>query len=408
MRKAFLLALATYRRQVRSPSFILLTFGLPLVIIAFVGVAAAMEFGEREVTLGYVDETGTLADVSAIERRGLHVVMRRYHDRNAAVDGYVGREISGFLVIPAGYYDGERSAFYGNEEPNVGLVYALADFMRRAMLPNQPEWVYDRLEDPSDISYIDASTGVAIEEGAPALVYFALPGLLAVLLALALFTGVTQMGSAMVTEKEQRLLETLLSSMSDREFLVGKVAGVAALTLTQTGVWITGATVVIVSWLSQGANGAALPPLPPTPFFWGLLLGLPCYFLYAMLAAGAGVAAGGGRQAQQLAGLLALVCLAPMWVLPVIVDQPDGTAALVLSLVPLTGPMVSLLRMTLTDVPLWQLAASFVLVGGSLVIAAVLAAWVLRASLLMQGQSLLSRGAWRHTIGAMGRGRRPG
>lgn len=405
MRKALLLGLTTYRRQARSPSFIVLTLGLPLVTIAFVGLALAVEFGQRELTVGYVDGTGNLADVSGVERRNLHLVMRRYEDRDAAVAGYSRGEISGFLVIPAGYYEGERAVFYGNEQPNVALAYGLADFMRRAMLPDEPDWVYDRLEKPSNITYIDSRTGVSVGEGPPALVYFALPGILALLLGFALFTGVTQMGSAVVTEREQLLMETMLSSMSVREFLVGKVGGVAALTLTQTGVWIAGALLAIAGWLSRGPNGPGVPSLPPAPFVWALVLGLPCYFLYAMLAAGAGVAAGDGRQAQQLAGLLALACLAPLWMLPVILAQPDGATALVLTLVPLTGPMVSLLRMTLTNVPGWQLGASFVLVSGSVVMATICAAWLLRASLLMQGKPLLSRGGWSNVLLETRRGR---
>jgi len=401
MNKIWLLAVTTYRRQVRSFSFRLLTFGLPITFILIGVLASALEQGQNQVLIGYVDETRTLSPVQTVELHDLIISLREIEDQNAALDDFKRGVISGFLLIPEDYFKGEQTTFFGSEEPNTRMVSALAEFMRKGMNPDQPAWVYDRLEDPANITYIQASTGIAVAEGPPALMYFATPGILAILLVFAIFTGVTQMGTAAVSEKDERLLEIILSTMSNRQFIVGKVMGIAGLTLTQLSVWLLGVLLAIVIPALREASSDLNIRLPPTPFLWALALGIPCFLLYSMLAASAGIAAGDGRQAQQIAGSLTLIALAPIWLLPLIVDQPDGTAAILLSLFPLTGPIVSLGRMTLTDVPIWQLSMTFVLVLISLITAIAFTAWIMRAAFIMQGQSFFDRKAWQSAFSEM-------
>jgi len=401
VRKAWLLGSQTYLRQVRSTSFKVLTLGLPVVVLLSAVAASIVEFGERSTALGYVDETSTLAPVDSVSRRDLVLRMVPYGDREAALAGYRQGEISGFLVIPKGYYEGEPTLLFGDGQPGVRVIYALAAFMRRGMLPDQEDWVYERLEDVSEIEYIQAGTGIAVSEGPQALAYAAMPGLLAVTLVFILFTGITAMGSAAVAEKDQRLLETVLSSMSEGEFLVGKVCAIVGVTLTQLGVWFLGGLLALVVLSANAETAWWRIPLPPTPFVWALLGGVPYILLCAMLAACAGIAAGDTRQAQQLAGLLAVVCLSPIWMLPAVLAEPDGATAVALTVFPLTGPVVALFRMTVTEVPAWQLALCLVGVTGSLVGATLVTARVLRISVLLQGQSVLSRDAWRSALAEM-------
>jgi ABC-2 type transport system permease protein len=398
MKKAWLLAFTTYRRQIRTFSYKLLTFGFPLVFVFIGTVAYLFEFGAKDLSFGYVDETQTLAQIENVEHQDIVLHLAEYNSPAAALDAYKQGEIAGYLLIPYSYYDGAPTALYGSEAPNARTVQAFAKFMRKGMFPEQPEWIYNLLENPSETTYIQVDTGITVTEGPAALLYFAIPSILAVIMIFSIFTGVNQMGSAAVAEKDDRLLEVILSTMSDAQFIVGKVTGVAGLVLTQLGVWFGGLMVAALIPFGADSSNTQLSQLPPTPFVWALLLGIPLFLLYSMLAAGAGIAAGDGRQAQQLAGLLTLLCLAPVWLLPVIIENPEGTAALALSLFPLTGPFVLLFRMTLTEIPFWQPALSLLLVLISLVLATLITAWIQRAALIMQGQSLFDRSVWRAAL----------
>jgi ABC-2 type transport system permease protein len=125
------------------------------------------------------------------------------------------------------------------------------------------------------------------------------------------------------------------------------------------------------------------------------MLGLPGYFLYAVIAAGLGIIAGDTQQAQQLAGFLGFIGMFPLYFAGGLLTAPNSAAAVGLTLFPLTGPMFTLLRMALTEVPLWQLLASF----GILILSLVAGIWsvsrIFRAAMLIYGQALKPQEIWR-------------
>ena len=102
-------------------------------------------------------------------------------------------------------------------------------------------------------------------------------------------------------------------------------------------------------------SSLAIPWRPP---LWGIALIIPAYFLFALLAAGLGIIAGDRQQAQQLAGWLGVLGLAPFWMLGAILSDANSALAVGLTLFPLSAPSVALMRMIFTEVPAWQLALS--------------------------------------------------
>jgi ABC-2 type transport system permease protein len=89
-----------------------------------------------------------------------------------------------------------------------------------------------------------------------------------------------------------------------------------------------------------------------------------------------------------------MLALFPLYFTAMIVEAPNGSLALGLTLFPLTAPMMTLLRMAMTTVPLWQLFASL----GVLLVCLVAAVWavarIFRVSMLMYGQSLKPKQLW--------------
>jgi ABC-2 type transport system permease protein len=392
MSKTWLVATTTYRRRVRSGMFLILTFGLPiLMVIAGAIPILREERGAGEVAnIGYVDQTGRLTAVSRVSAEGATLNLTSYPSPDAARSAYQRGEITGYLVIPERYFQGEAATFFAAEEPNARIEASLRRFMQHAMLPNQPAWVLDRLSDPSEITYEAQNSGVTLEQGPAVVVRIALPAVLGLLFALAVFTGASQMGSVIVREKEQRSMEMIITSLAPRELVAGKVLGMTLLSLTQLGVWAIGGLIAIGLVFSTSLDIGTLS-IPWNAVFWALLLGLPGYFLYAVTASGLGIIAGDQQQAQQLAGILGIVGLMPLWFLGIIIGTPDGAAAIALTLFPFTAPMLGLIRMAITDVPVWQLAASFVLIIATLAGSIWLVAHIFRAAMLLYGQALRPR-----------------
>jgi ABC-2 type transport system permease protein len=368
--------------------FLVLTFGLPVIMFISAAIPIFVLNQESSLsTIGYVDQTGQLAAVAGVSSGERSLTFISFPSVTAARAALQQEEIGGYLVIPAGYFEDQPATFYADQPPGEGLKTGLATFMRKAMLANQPEWLLERLADPTDVTYAVQADNVEITEGLGLAFQVALPFVLVLMFAFIVLTGTNQMGSAIIREKEQRSMEMVITSVSPQQLVAGNVLGLALLSLTQLAIWSAGGA------LAVGLMLASLPEMQRIVFpwhviSWALLLGIPGYLLYAVLAAGLGVIAGDSRQAQQLAGLLGLLGMVPLWLAGLLLSAPNSPIIVALTLFPLTAPMISLMRMALGTVPLWQLIASFWLIIISLLASIWLVARIFRAAMLMYGQAL--------------------
>jgi ABC-2 type transport system permease protein len=401
MRKLWLIALTTYRKRVRSGRFLLLTLGLPvlMVIAGAVPILTAGNGADVPAAIGVVDQTGQLAPVHevAIEEALLDIDERLlftpYPSPERAARALQVGEIGGYLLIPDGYFQGAAVSYFAAETPDAVVEEGLHLFLQRALLGQQPEWVFQRLQDPAHFAYVGLSSGETVAEGPGLLIRLLAPAVLAIVFALAVFLGAGQMGSAIIREKESRAMEMVITSLRPRELVAGKVLGMTLLSLTQFAIWIAGALVAATLAFAGDVELASLA-IPWTTLLWGLALIIPAYFLFALLAAGVGIIAGDNQQAQQLAGLIGFFGLAPIWVLAPILNAPAGIVAVALTLFPLTAPTVALIRSIFGTVPVWQLGASLVILLLSLAFAIWFVAKIFRAAMLNYGQTLRPRQVW--------------
>ncbi len=113
--------------------------------------------------------------------------------------------------------------------------------------------------------------------------------------------------------------------------------------------------------------------------------------MYAVIASGLGIIAGDTQQAQQLAGFLGFLGMVPLYFIGFLLETPNSAASIGLTLFPLTAPIFTLIRMGLTDVPVWQLFASF----GMIVLTLLAGIWfvtrLFRAAMLIYGKALNPR-----------------
>jgi ABC-2 type transport system permease protein len=388
MRKIWLIGMATYKPRLRSGSFLILTFALPVLMVIAGAVPYFTLTRQEEISsIGYIDQTGQLTPVKQVNVEEQMLYFTAYKTAAEAENAHQQGKIEGYFVLPADYFSGERASYFAQEEPSETITAGLRSFVRRGMLPEAPEWVLERLDDPAKRTFIALNSGEEVAEGPEMIIRIAAPAGMAILMSLALLFTSSQMGAAVVKEKDQRAMEILITSLRPIELVAGKVLGISLLSLTQITVWVIGAITGAALLLAGDVNLGNLS-VPWEALFWAVMLGVPGYFLYAVIASGIGIIAGDSQQAQQLAGFLGFIGMVPFWFTGVIVGSPNGAAAVSLSLFPLTGPMFSLLRMSLTEVPIWQLAASFTILVFCLAVGIWAVARVYRAAMLMYGKSL--------------------
>jgi ABC-2 type transport system permease protein len=395
MKKAWLVATATYRRSIHSTTFLLLTFGIPLLMVVAGGIAILAELKGAPSPIAYVDQTGQLANVQAVSVGQETVDVIRYPSMEEARAAVNGGEIEGYLVIPEGYLTaGTAATYYATQPPNSALEDALRTLVRQALLPGAPASELARIENPSRIVYIARQTGERVSQGPALVIRIGAPILIAFLFMLAVFATVSQMGTAVVREKDQRSMEMVITSISPLSLVSGKILGMTMLTVTQVGIWAAGAAIVVLA-LVLGASSVGQLSIPWAAIAWGALLGIPGYLTYAVVAAGLGIIAGDRQQARQLAGMLSFLGLAPLYFLGALINRLDSPLAVALTLFPLTAPSIGLIRLSLTHVPAWQFGAAAGILITTLAISVWFLARIFRAAMLIYGQALRPQEIWR-------------
>jgi ABC-2 type transport system permease protein len=192
--------------------------------------------------------------------------------------------------------------------------------------------------------------------------------------------------NSVTKEKENRVLEILMLSVNPHQLLMGKIIGLGIVGLLQVSIWgLSAFTLLRLSGRAFNVSDAF--QLGPSILGWGLIFFLLGYLVYASLMAGIGALVPNLREASQATTLVIMPLIVPLLLISALIRSPNGPLATFLSIFPFTAPTTMMLRLSATDVPLWQilLAIALLIVTALITIRAV--SGMFRAQTLLSGQS---------------------
>src|SRR2546425_2129 len=145
-----------------------------------------------------------------------------------------------------------------------------------------------------------------------------IPGIFALLLLMSLLTSAGYLLQGVVEEKENRVIEVILSSVTPRDLLFGKLLGLGAAGLLQLGVWVS-----VAGFASSLLAAAALAYLNWKLFLFCLLFFVGGYMMVGSLMTGTGALGSNARESQQLSVIWTLCLVIPpaMTWMPILDDS---------------------------------------------------------------------------------------
>ncbi len=187
-------------------------------------------------------------------------------------------------------------------------------------------------------------------------------------------------------EKENRIMEVLLSSLKPEQLMFGKLLGLGAAGLLQMAVWTT--SLIVFMLLFNRVTNAPLELRAPSVEAVAVALAyfLLGYAFFGTIQAALGVITTNQKEANNIAAFVVLPAVSPMWFLAVLVEHPDGALAWALSLVPFTAPVTGFIRFGLDAMSPAEVALSLGVLAAFTALAVLLTARLFRAYLLMYGQ----------------------
>lgn len=431
MHKIRLIFLREYLTRVKKKSFLLMTFLGPIL---FAGLALApalvMRLTEDDLkaTILVVDQhpdifTTVLPSSSRIifenSRASLDSAKREFDDE----------KYFGILYIPADIIKNPAGATLFSDEKSTLAVTSKIE----SLLKNQIE--NDKLKaegiDPSMITKTETEVSLRTlslkGEENPAELATGVGFIGGILIYFFIFLYGVQVMRGVIEEKTNRIVEVIISSVKPFELMMGKILGIAMVGLTQFLLWII-LTVAIASVAAPLVDGQALrPEITSEDPFEGrsgfneeslrelgalpseeknsmdrvfdqlnqinftliiscfLVYFLGGYLLYSALFAAIGAAVDNETETQQFMLPVTIPLIISFIASQSIIQQPDSDLGFWLSMIPLTSPVVMMVRIAF-GVPIWELVLSIALLIGGFLGATWVAAKIYRTGILMYGK----------------------
>ena len=392
MKKTGIIARHEFITTIRRISYILLTLSFPVLgllgMLIYMGVANWSGDGAppEELKIGYVDNIGIFNDYTSPDG----AVFIVYDTNDEAREALFTEELNEFFIIPEDYVETGLIARYTTErelEQPWETRKLTEDFLIANLLDGKVSGeVLRRVQSPmlSVSTRLDPETGEIIPAESE-LTAFAMPYVFALLFMMSLFFTSGYLLQGVSEEKENRLIEILLSSVSARQLLTGKVLGLGAAGLIQIVTWLMSSVVLlaIASLFFSLPEGLSIPV---GLIIFGIIYFILGYLLFGILMATLGSIGSTARESSQWTGIFVMPAVAPLILIPLFIENPDHIIFTVFTLFPLTAPVAAIMKLSTGAMPVWELVLSIAILIASIIGAMWLASRVFRTFLLMYGK----------------------
>ena len=220
---------------------------------------------------------------------------------------------------------------------------------------------------------------------------------------------------SVIEEKTSRIIEIIISSVKPYQLMMGKIIGNSLAGILQFLIWaIVGTLLFFIAstffGLQMGASSTMAPEMleaagnvdkmAKLQMYFNEIANLPLvtliisfiiyfiggYFLYSSFYAAIGAAVDSETDSQQFLLPIIMPLILGVYIgFFTVINDPHGTIATVFSIIPLTSPIVMLMRIPF-GVPLWQLLLSIGLLYGTFIFVVWFAAKIYRVGILMYGK----------------------
>ncbi len=423
------------RRHIRSGGYILFTVAVPLLLIIGIwviplvvkyasdeGTPAEMS-GELDLNgIGYVDNSGILSEFSADER------LSRYNTQEEGLAAYRRGDIQTLYIIEKDYLESGTVTQYAAFKTLWDTNRLKEESFRWYVLYPQLKSRQDSHLDPEllaqretleakiteQLNQVDPDLIMRISEPAVYLNYkveedgtiskvapaaqavgeLVIPGIFAMLLVFAVMSGVGNMVTSIAEEKENRLVELIITSASPFQIMTGKLLALGTIGLAQSVLWVLVAAFTVPLMFDQipGASDLSITPDLMTLIIACYICG---YFMSTTIAILIGAVSSSAREASRSGPMFTMLGFVPLWFFGFLMQSPDGLFTRLLSYIPFTASSGILVRIAAGgDMSGLEIGASLAGMIATGLLFLWIAGRVFRTTMLMQGQSITMSNLW--------------
>ena len=407
--------------KVRNKSFIVMTFLSPMLFVGiavFVGYLSSMKADVKVIAIH--DETGIFINEfkNSDEYKYLNL-------SNTAVstikDSLINESYEGLIYIPkvnqASALE-DKVQYISNDSPSISFIENVeATIAKKITNENFQQAKLDTLA----IQKAEANVSIDLkkatgEESVKGLneIKIAIGGAFGYLIMMFIVIYGNMVMRSVIEEKTNRIVEIIISSVKPFQLMMGKIIGTSLAGILQFLIWtLIGLSLMFAASLFFGVNIGPTSRIPPEMMdsaqqefagtaqmyikeLWNLPIAtilisfvvyfIGGYFLYSSFYASIGAAVDNETDSQQFLLPIIMPLILGVYIgFFTVMNDPNGTIATVFSMIPLTSPIVMLMRIPF-GVPWWQIAISVTILFGTFFFVVWFAAKIYRVGILMYGK----------------------
>lgn len=368
MKKKYLeVAKFEFLKTVTKKSFWLATLFLPIFIgvIGLVSSLASVDTAKKIENPTAFTKIYVYDPLKVIKSSFIVPPFEEIQDVEAAKNIVKQDKTTIFVDISNNFYkDLSYSLYYKKDADFIGtanmstIINTLIKQSAISSISN-PEIISTLNGTPSSTSYTYDNNGKLVKEG---LEKYLLPVASLVIFFMAVYISSSFLLQSVSAEKENRMIETILSIVDKKSLMFGKMIGLMGVMLVQLSTWLVFSFLIYKLVMSQfnlpfpiDFNNIDLTLLPLNIFL--IIMG---FLFFAAIMVGTGAIGTGAEDSRNLSSIFIILSIFPMYLMQVLITSPNGTLATVLSYFPFTSFMVLLIRNSFGALPLLELILGIV------------------------------------------------
>ena len=415
MKNIILIAKREFFTQVKKKSFIILTLLTPLLIIVFGGVVSLMfQANETQMQISVIDKSGLFKDRLKSDENIRYVFSSEETEKSLIKALETTEEMNAVMIIP------KKEIHELENSIEILTNKNLSNEARKNIAGNISEIIKAEKINALGISTAqieDLNKGVNLhvvnilekEKKQDSFLVGVKSGL-SMFLMYCVFTFIMMYGirvmRSVLEEKNNRVVEILISSVKPFELMMGKILGVTGVALVQFGVWVV---MIFASVMTLGSSNVGMVSgvaevqmvlSALSQINYGLILFvfviyfLLGYLFYSAMYAAIGSAVDNETETQQFTLFAILPMMLGFYGSITIMNNPDGPMSFWLSMIPFTSPIAMLARIPF-DVPVWELVLSIGILLVSTLGMVFIASKIYRVGILMYGNKVTLKELWK-------------
>jgi ABC-2 type transport system permease protein len=316
---------------------------------------------QQSVPYGIVDQSGLVKEVPDwIVGNSLVLVS----DENAARQQTLEGKLQGYYLVATDYLESGEVILYKEEiNPLTGIegTAIFEQLMQYNLLGRNMDLYLKNTQNPS-FQLVEINPQTADTRDPDNALTFFVPYAVTLFFYMIIFTSSSLLLTAISKEKENRVMELLLSSVKPTQLFTGKLMGLGLAHLLQMVVWF-GAALFLLRMSGQTFSIPANVQIPATVFLYGVVFFALGFAFYGSLMAGWGAMVPNLREGNQSTFVFSLPLLFTILSINTLISDPHGTLSTVLSLLPPTASVVMMTRLAIGGVPILHVVVAIVLLA---------------------------------------------